>query len=83
MSLVITHMDTISNIKHMEGVDRVMWSEEVYRVPVASENILSSFKKVWNNSTNHNNKYIKEKNNNSKVNNGNTKHFYYTQCSSL
>jgi hypothetical protein len=76
-------MDTISNIKHMEGVDRVMWSEEVYRVPVASENILSSFKKVWSNSndsntirTNHNNKYSKDKNNNLKVNNGNTKHFY-------
>lgn len=47
-------MDTISNIKHMEGVDKVTWSEEVYRESVGSENILSSFKKVWNNGNNNN-----------------------------
>lgn len=77
-------MDTISNIKHMEGVDGVKWSEEVYRVPIASENILSSFKKVWSNSNNsnitlgshNNNKYNNDKNNNSKINNRNTKQFY-------
>jgi hypothetical protein len=45
-------MDTISSIKHMEGVDKVTWSEEVYREPVGSENILSSFMNVWNHSNN-------------------------------
>ena len=84
-------MDTISNIKHMEGVDRVKWSEEVYRVPITSENILSSFKKVWSNSNSNgnngnngdtihrdhnNNKYNNDKTNNSRVNHRNTKHFY-------
>lgn len=42
-------VDTISNIKHMNGVDRVLWSEEVYSVPVDPENVLSSFKKMWEN----------------------------------
>ena len=40
-------VDTISNIKHMHGVDRVLWSEEVYSVPVDPENVLSSFKKMF------------------------------------
>jgi hypothetical protein len=48
-------MDTISSIKHMEGVDRVTWSEEVYREPVVSGNILSSFRNVWSNSNNNHN----------------------------
>lgn len=81
-------MDTISNIKHMEGVDKVKWSEEVYRVPITSENILSSFKKVWTNGNSnsnnsdtihrdHNNsKYNNDKTNNSKINHRNTKYFY-------
>jgi len=61
-------MDTISRIKHMEGVDKVRWSEEVYHVPIASEDILSSFKNVWNNCTNnHNISEINHRNNNSKV----------------
>ncbi len=42
-------VDTISRMKHMDGVDRVMWSEEVYSVPVDSENVLSSFKRFWSN----------------------------------
>jgi DNA-binding Lrp family transcriptional regulator len=76
-------MSTISSIKHMEGVDRVMWSEEVYRESVGSENILSSFKNVWNNSNsnsiigaNHNNKYKIHKNNNAKLSSKDTKHLY-------
>ena len=76
-------MDTISSIKHMEGVDKVMWSEEVYREPVGSENILSSFKNVWKNSNsnsiigaNHNNKYNIHKNNNAKLSSRDTKHLY-------
>jgi len=48
-------MDTISSIKHMEGVDKVTWSEEVYREPAGPENTLSSFKNVWShNNNNHN-----------------------------
>jgi DNA-binding Lrp family transcriptional regulator len=76
-------MDTISSIKHMEGVDKVTWSEEVYREAVGSENILSSFKNVWNNSNNnsiiganHNNKYNIHKNNNAKLSSRDTKHLY-------
>lgn len=42
-------VDTISKIKHMDGVDRVLWSEEVYEVPVDPVNVLSSFKKMWAN----------------------------------
>jgi DNA-binding Lrp family transcriptional regulator len=76
-------MDTISSIKHMEGVDKVTWSEEVYREAVGSENILSSFKNVWNNSNNNsviganpNNKYNIHKNNNAKLSSRDTKHLY-------
>ena len=42
-------VDTISNIKHMENVERVLWSEEVYSVPVNTENVLSSLKRMWTN----------------------------------
>lgn len=45
-------VDTISNLKHMDVVDRVLWSEEVYTVPVDSENISRSFKKLWSNDDN-------------------------------
>ena len=38
-------VDTISNLKHLDGVSRVLWSEEVFSVPVNTENVLSSFKK--------------------------------------
>jgi DNA-binding transcriptional regulator LsrR (DeoR family) len=55
-------MDTITNIKHMEGVAGVKWSEEVYRIHVTSEDILSSFKKIWNNgSSKKNSKYNNSK----------------------
>ena len=36
-------VDTISNIKHMENVERVLWSEEVYSVPVNLEFIFISY----------------------------------------
>jgi len=45
-------VDTISNIRHLEGVSNVLWSEEIYSVPATAENILSSFKKMWNNGNN-------------------------------
>lgn len=74
-------IDTISKIKHMEGVDKVRWSEEVYHVPIASEDILNSFKNMWGNADSINRKrnYFNHKNNNSKVNNNNNnnkKYFY-------
>jgi hypothetical protein len=42
-------VDAISAIKHMNGVERVVTSEVVHAVQVNPENILSSFKKMWNN----------------------------------
>jgi DNA-binding Lrp family transcriptional regulator len=42
-------VDAISAIKHMQGVDRVLWSEEVYSIESRPENILDSFKKMWQN----------------------------------
>jgi DNA-binding Lrp family transcriptional regulator len=70
-------MNTISNVKHMEGTDGVTWSEEVYREPVSSENILSSFNNVWNNSNNsHNIRETNHRTNNSKVDSRNKKYFH-------
>lgn len=43
-------VDAISEIKHMDNVERVLWSEEVFSVPVDPENVLSSFKRMWKNS---------------------------------
>jgi DNA-binding Lrp family transcriptional regulator len=60
-------VDTISNIKHMNGVDRVLWSEEVYSVPVDPENVLSSFKKMWEN--NNGNTSMNDKNDRNDRNN--------------
>lgn len=48
-------VDAISEIKHMDGVDRVLWSEEVFSVPVDPENVLSSFKRMWKNNHYQNN----------------------------
>jgi Lrp/AsnC family transcriptional regulator for asnA, asnC and gidA len=42
-------VDAISTIKHMTGVEKVQWSEEVLSVDAKPENVLGSFKKVWNN----------------------------------
>jgi DNA-binding Lrp family transcriptional regulator len=63
-------VDTISNIKHMNGVERVLWSEEVYSVPVNPDNVLSSFKKMWAKNNSSNNKYSNNKQS-PKNNNGN------------
>lgn len=68
-------VDTISNIKHFDGVDRVMWSEEVYTVPVEAENVLSSFKKMWANAKTNNNSAIKTNTNNNSTNNNNNNGF--------
>ena len=39
-------IEAISNIKHLEGVDRVVWSEEVYTLSVDQERILKSFERM-------------------------------------
>jgi hypothetical protein len=75
-------MDTVSNIKHMNGVDKVRWSEEVYRVPIASENILSSFN--WSNGNNshdnkptsHNRNYNNSNSHSPRSKNKSKKYFY-------
>ena len=43
-------IDSIVKIKRLESVERVLWSEEVFIIPVDAENIVRSFKKMWNNS---------------------------------
>jgi hypothetical protein len=45
-------VDTISNKKHLDGVSKVLWSEEVSSVPVNAENVLRPFKKMWNHGNN-------------------------------
>jgi DNA-binding Lrp family transcriptional regulator len=47
-------VDIISEIKHMQGIEKVNWSEEIYKVPPSKENVLKSLKKYW---TDNNNKY--------------------------
>ena len=48
-------VDIISEIKHMQGIERVLWSEEIYNIPVSKENILKSFKKYWSDNNKNNN----------------------------
>jgi DNA-binding Lrp family transcriptional regulator len=45
-------VDTISALKHMDDVDHVLWSEEVFKVPLDSANILRTYKRMWNNGNN-------------------------------
>jgi hypothetical protein len=59
-------VDIIAVIKEIEGVDRVVWSEEIFKLQTHKENIMKSFKKYWNN--NHHTNYK----NNSRRNNHNT-----------
>jgi hypothetical protein len=56
-------VDTIALIKQIQGVDKVQWSEEVYRVPTHKENVMKSFQKYWNNNNHYS--YVKSYNNNS------------------
>ena len=42
-------VDIISKIKESEGVDRVLWSEEIFKLTSHKENIMKSFTKYWNN----------------------------------
>lgn len=43
-------IDTIIRIKLLENVERVLWSEEVFTIPVDTNNIVNSFRKMWDNS---------------------------------
>ena len=64
-------VDIIAAIKEIEGVDKVMWSEEIFKLPRHKENIMKSFKKYWNNN-NHNTNY---KNNSGRNNHNNSKRY--------
>jgi DNA-binding Lrp family transcriptional regulator len=64
-------VDIIAAIKEIEGVDKVMWSEEISKLPIHKEHIMKSFKKYWNNN-NHNTNYK----NNSRTNNHNNNKRY-------
>ena len=68
-------VDIIAAIKEIEGVDRVMWSEEVFKLPTHKENVMKSFNKYWNNN-NHNTNYKnnKTRNNHNTKNNKNIKY---------
>lgn len=40
-------VEFISLVKQLENVDKVLWSEEVYKISQYKENIMDSFKKYW------------------------------------
>jgi Lrp/AsnC family transcriptional regulator, regulator for asnA, asnC and gidA len=71
-------VDIIAAIKQIEGVDRVMWSEEVFKLLTHKENIMKSFQKYWKENTNYNNNNNGiRKNNNNNNNNNNQKNKQY------
>lgn len=43
-------IDTIIKIKRLENVERVLWSEEVFKIPVDANNVVKSFRIMWDNS---------------------------------
>ena len=48
----------ISEIKHMQDIEKILWSEEIYKIPVSKENISKSFKKYWADNEIQSNSYI-------------------------
>lgn len=64
-------VDIIAQIKQIQGIQQVVWSEEVSKLPSHKENIMRSFKKYWENNTNYKSKITRKNynNNNRKVNN--------------
>jgi nitrate reductase NapAB chaperone NapD len=65
-------IDTIIKIKRLENVERVLWSEEVFTIPIDANNIVKSFRKMWNNSPynkNGDSKDNKHDNNNKRIKN--------------
>ena len=62
-------VDIIGEIKQIEGVDRVLWSEEVFKLPSHKENVMRSFQKYWGNTNyKNNNNHKNNNNNNGKIN---------------
>ena len=57
-------VDIIALIKQIQGVDKLQWSEEVYRVSSHKENVMKSFQKYWNNSNSNHYSTVKSYNNN-------------------
>ena len=64
-------VDAVADIKQIEGVERVLWSEEIFKLASHKENIMKSFNKYWkdnnnyqNNNNNHKRKNIIDKNSN-------------------
>jgi DNA-binding Lrp family transcriptional regulator len=64
-------VDIIAAIKQIEGVDRVMWSEEVFKLVTHKENVMKSFQKYWKENSNYNNNGIRKNNNNNNNNQNN------------
>jgi nitrate reductase NapAB chaperone NapD len=68
-------IDSIIKIKRLENVERVLWSEEVFTIPIDANNIVKSFRKMWNNSPynkradSNGNKYNNNNNNNKRIKN--------------
>jgi predicted RND superfamily exporter protein len=67
-------VDIIAAIKEIEGVDKVMWSEEIFRLPSHKENITKSFNKYWTNN-NHNTNYKNNSRRNNHNNNNNNNNY--------
>jgi hypothetical protein len=62
-------VDIIAAIKQIEGVERVMWSEEVFKLHTNKENVMKSFQKYWKENINYNNNGIRKiYNNNNQYN---------------
>jgi DNA-binding Lrp family transcriptional regulator len=40
-------VDIVAAIKQIEGVDKVVWSEEVFKILTNKENVMKSFQKYW------------------------------------
>src|SRR5215216_5049346 len=62
-------VDIIAAIKQIEGVDRVVWSEEVFKIRTHKENSIKSFQKYWKDNTNYKNNGIRKNYNNNNKNN--------------
>lgn len=54
-------VDIIAQIKQIKGVQQVVWSEEISKLPSHKENIMRSFKKYWENNTNYKSKITRKK----------------------
>jgi hypothetical protein len=55
-------IDIIAAIKEIHGVEQVVWSEEIYKIKTAKENVIKSFNKYWKDNNNNMNYKIRRKN---------------------